>query len=356
MSQDASKRQGLQNPPLDGSALDASTDRSTLDRPTAAVSSLVVAEAGDLFVESYADRLMNDLFSDVEHMLDGLVKAPPKPSTSQDQTATSSSLIASDAAITSQEPQAQSLSRDAETETLATLATPTVIYQSSQSYDRLLLGIGCISIIVTLAIWLLSQEARRAPLPVTASLPAPVVNPVSPAESQFADYIQRSLQTIDQTAPTSGTATVLPSTMTVNPGLPTVSVPGSPTIPGTPTISAPTTALQNRAPAGLAKIYSPVYQLPPGATTSGIPSLPGNAATVKRPIPLSVPGVARTLVGVVELGDRSAVLIDINGVTQRFRLGESIGSSGWMLVEVSKNQAIVRRNGEVRSVFVGQSF
>jgi hypothetical protein len=41
---------------------------------------------------------------------------------------------------------------------------------------------------------------------------------------------------------------------------------------------------------------------------------------------------------------------------QRFRIGESLGSSGWTLVEVSQNQAVIRRNGEVRSVFIGQSF
>jgi type II secretory pathway component PulC len=58
----------------------------------------------------------------------------------------------------------------------------------------------------------------------------------------------------------------------------------------------------------------------------------------------------------MELGDRSAALIEINGVAQRYRIGESIGTSGWTLVEVSKNQAVIRRNGEVRSVFIGQSF
>jgi type II secretory pathway component PulC len=61
-------------------------------------------------------------------------------------------------------------------------------------------------------------------------------------------------------------------------------------------------------------------------------------------------------VGVVDLGEQSAILVEVNGVAQRFRLGESIGSSGWALVEVSKNQAIIRRNGEVRSVFIGQNF
>lgn len=82
-----------------------------------------------------------------------------------------------------------------------------------------------------------------------------------------------------------------------------------------------------------------------------------NAPTaVRQPIPLSVPGVVKKLVGVLELGDRSAALIEINGVAQRYRIGESIATSGWTLVEVSKDQAVIRRNGEVRSVFIGQNF
>ncbi len=86
-------------------------------------------------------------------------------------------------------------------------------------------------------------------------------------------------------------------------------------------------------------------------------SAPANApVAVRPPIPLSMPGIPKKLVGVLELGDRSAALIEINGVTQRYRIGESIGTSGWSLVEVSKDQAVLRRNGEVRSVFMGQNF
>jgi type II secretory pathway component PulC len=62
----------------------------------------------------------------------------------------------------------------------------------------------------------------------------------------------------------------------------------------------------------------------------------------------------RTLTGVIEMGDRSAVLFELNGVTQRVYVGESIGSTGWNLVEVAKDAAIFRRNGEVRNVGIGQ--
>jgi hypothetical protein len=58
----------------------------------------------------------------------------------------------------------------------------------------------------------------------------------------------------------------------------------------------------------------------------------------------------------LELGDRSAALFEVNGTAQRIELGEAIGASGWTLVSVSNQEALIRRNGEVRSVYVGQTF
>jgi hypothetical protein len=63
---------------------------------------------------------------------------------------------------------------------------------------------------------------------------------------------------------------------------------------------------------------------------------------------------SHTLEGLLELGDKSAALFKIEGVTRRINIGENIGSSGWTLVGVNKGEAIVRRNGEVRSMFTGQ--
>jgi Tfp pilus assembly protein PilP len=68
------------------------------------------------------------------------------------------------------------------------------------------------------------------------------------------------------------------------------------------------------------------------------------------------PAPNHTLVGLLELGDRSAALFDVSGVTQRITVGEAIGASGWILVSVANQEAVIRRNGEVRSVYVGQKF
>ncbi|MCC5607162.1 hypothetical protein LC612_10265 [Nostoc sp. CHAB 5834] len=61
-----------------------------------------------------------------------------------------------------------------------------------------------------------------------------------------------------------------------------------------------------------------------------------------------------TLEGLLELGNKSAALFKIDGVTRSVNMGESIGSSGWTLVDVSNGEAVIRRNGEVRSIYAGQ--
>lgn len=83
---------------------------------------------------------------------------------------------------------------------------------------------------------------------------------------------------------------------------------------------------------------------------------PTPAATTTPTPSSSTPGMTHTLVGILELGDRSAALFEIQGAARRVNIGERIGSSGWTLVEVQDGEAIIRRNGEVRSIYTGQSF
>jgi Tfp pilus assembly protein PilP len=93
------------------------------------------------------------------------------------------------------------------------------------------------------------------------------------------------------------------------------------------------------------------------------PKLP--AATAPQPEPeqqqvvavVSRPNLpAYTLEGLLELGKKSAALFNVGGITRRVEIGEAIGSSGWTLVDVANGEAIIRRNGEVRSIFAGQTF
>ena len=70
----------------------------------------------------------------------------------------------------------------------------------------------------------------------------------------------------------------------------------------------------------------------------------------------SNPTSSHILEGLMELGEQSAALFKVNGVSRRIQIGESIGASGWTLVDVANGEAIIRRNGEVRSIFAGQKF
>ena len=78
--------------------------------------------------------------------------------------------------------------------------------------------------------------------------------------------------------------------------------------------------------------------------------------TTPSAIPSQAVGSNHTLVGILELGDRSAALFEVEGVARRFYVGETIGASGWTLAEVKNQEAVIRKGSEVRSVFVGQKF
>jgi hypothetical protein len=69
---------------------------------------------------------------------------------------------------------------------------------------------------------------------------------------------------------------------------------------------------------------------------------------------VSTPIYSAQLEGLLELGNKSVALFKVDGISRRINLGENIGTTGWTLVEVSRGEAIVRRNGEVRSIYTGQ--
>lgn len=312
-------------------------------------------------VESYADDLMDELFEDVDRVLDGGITLPTEPL----QPEYVSLQPISVPHIVLSPRMRRELTPELADGNLDTLVAESASYSeqrrgSGKSFDKLLLGAACVSLVVTLGLWLFSQKIEQQ-----ASVPVPV--PPTAAElkaaedAEFLEYMQRSLQTIDQKAQVSTTNTqvaVNPSNPAVQPAaVPTVPINGSAPVPGQPTV--------------LERVYVPVYQPPQALYSTPIfpagvtPTAPMPVAPVPvAPPPVvsggTVPNIAtagsHTLVGIMSLGDRSAALFSINGVTQRIQIGENIGSSGWTLVSISNQEAIVRRNGEVRSVYVGQGF
>lgn len=233
----------------------------------------------------------------------------------------------------------------------------------SQHRDKVLFAVASVYF-VGAVVWLVSRDrlpflgVSQASIPETESSS-------SPAQTQFIAYLQRSLATIDRQAALKQSATT-PSSKPV-----AMQAPSTPNPP------------QN-TPQIIERVYIPIYPQNQSANSanpipnSPLPPPPLNLApptpletpqlsTVPvltpeaAPLPQVAPQVAAapsgsTLVGLLESGDRSAALVNLDGITKRIQLGEPIGTSGWNLVGVQNQQAIVYRNGMTRSIDVGQKF
>ncbi len=65
-------------------------------------------------------------------------------------------------------------------------------------------------------------------------------------------------------------------------------------------------------------------------------------------------GIPHVLVGLFESGNGSVALFSINGVTQRVKIGQQIGKSGWTLVDAVNRTAKISRYGRVRHISTGE--
>ena len=90
--------------------------------------------------------------------------------------------------------------------------------------------------------------------------------------------------------------------------------------------------------------------MPPVAVApSGITAAEG--APLGLPLPLPV------LTGVLQSpGGRSSAIFQLNSASVSAAIGESLGSSGWTLESVGESSAMIRNNGQVRTLSVGGVF
>ena len=88
--------------------------------------------------------------------------------------------------------------------------------------------------------------------------------------------------------------------------------------------------------------------MPPiGLAPSGI------TATEVAPIGLPLP----VLTGVMQSpGGRSSAIFQLNNTSVSAAIGESLGSSGWTLESVGESSAVIRNNGQVRTLSIGGVF
>ncbi len=382
--------------------------------------------------ESDADKLMDELFSDIDRILEGGSKLPTetvKPEYISLQSIVIPPITMPPVVMPSQELVSQPSPEPIEATPVEPLETGVLHTASPKtsrwgwSFEKLLLATGLASLVATIILLLASQTKLTWPssLNFAASTSAPNGH-LSEADAQFINYMLRSLEVIDSKAKTSQkTGTAAGAT-------------GATNLPPVPA-SANRPVASNQQPTVLERVYIPVYQTPPAlpvpapspaarlpvpapspAARLPVPApspaarlpvpvrspaarlpvpVPSPAARLPVPVPSatarpSAPAPSRaarpsapaspqavaptstaiptsqaelspapapryTLVG-LQTGDRPVCLFDIDGVTQRINLGEPIGSSGWTLVAVTNEEAIIRRNGEVRSIYPGQKF
>jgi len=184
---------------------------------------------------------------------------------------------------------------------------------------------------------------KATPTTAATSRPTPTATPRVTASSR-----PTSSPTATTTRPTSSptaTTTRPTSSPTATTTRPTSSPPAATTTRPTSSPTVATTPLPAPVPPSPAAAVAPN----PAPQPTAIPQQTTQASA-------SVPAIKHTLMGVLVLGDKSAAIFEVNGASRRIHVGESIASSGWILVEVRNDEAIVRRNGEVRSIYVGQEF
>ncbi|NEP47586.1 MAG: hypothetical protein F6K65_01550 [Moorea sp. SIO3C2] len=359
-------------------------------------------------VDAEADRLMDDLFGDLYQMIDNGCELPTEPAEPDYVSLEPIAIpkIPISAAIIpfleSPLPSTQELAETTSSELQTTTAdtdSSTIADHSGQFLDKLLWALALLSLSAITMMWLTSQgKLTWSWLNNLVALVSVPQGKVSEPDAQFINYMLRSLEVIDRKAQAIKKPVIAQS-------LPDPTPPNPPVAPNS-AATAPPTAIKERV---LERVYyipiekvptpdpaiassapsAPVKPSPPTTpeltpSPSPIPKPPSNAvlepppptivelppppipdplptATLDRlpappPPPRTSPAIKHTLVGLLELGEQSAALFKIDGVTQRVKLGEAIANSGWTLVSVDNQEAVIRRNGEVRSIYVGQHF
>ncbi len=395
---------------------------STSD-PIAVKATVETVPAEAVAVESYADRLMDELFEGVDRAFDGSAGLPPDPVAPEFVALKSISVPQIVLSQLTPEPTRDGKKDVAAIARQVALET-TKKQQSKQSFDKILLGAAFGSLLLVMGLWLASRSGLVR-LPAAVAPQTPAASTKTAPDTQFVEYVQRSLVAIEQKKapqansqlatvpgaatpgtlpsisisgappPTAGLSTAVnrianaleqvaagpgapapqvvvippPAQVTVAPGAPvqvTVAPAASQTAAGSTSPAAPASGRAiatagNRTP--LAASPSSSESVQPKILARETESAPAPAAGQSAPAPQqsaaavsSTPISAQTLVGILELGDRSAALFEIDGVARRIYVGESIGASGWTLAEIKNQEAVIRKGGDVRSVFVGQKF
>lgn len=301
-------------------------------------------------VNTYADSLITSLFEEVDKLLEGdsetlervsaslaLTAASPEPLSPPEPAPITTATPESATALADGSDALAVLTAEAEAQALAiTLAPQPGRTNLGRLLDRLLLLSTGLSLMGLAAVlWINHRQ------PVTVPNGAGEA-----ANAEFLQYLQRSLQVIDKKAQLATQPPAPPHQTDGQP--PSLSLLPLPSSPASSAIGGPINVIE--------RVYIPYQTTQPITPQPTAPVTPPQAPADLAPAPSPTPGVGHRLVGVLELGDRSAALFEVNGVPQRVYIGERIGTAGWTLVSVAHQEVMIRRNGDVRSLYIGQQF
>ena len=355
-----------------------------------------------------ADRLLNEVFRDVDQMLDRSQELPQEPANHKPialkPLQVPPIVVQPLVAPAMQPPAVDSPSVEVAINSQGKRAED----KSLLWFDRLLLGGAFVSLAVVLGLWLFNrgyfrQSASEQPPQTSSSTTAPVLeNPGTASDEEFIAYMGQALDRIENrpalpplpessvpTASSEGTLNIPVDATSPNAvaqsltrianalerqsltQVPLPSLPSNETTQGNETTQENLAETESEADAdGDDEAVAQVPQLPEIAEAA--PSSPPSAAAVtpaaKQPTPsqqpaneqrtAAAPAGVYALVGTLERGEgqQPAALFEVNGSPRWIDIGQSIGSSGWTLSEVTGDRVSVRRNGETRTIYVGQQF
>jgi hypothetical protein len=354
-------------------------------------------------IEDHAAQLMDELFQELTPDLDPSIQPSVKPSHAQMQEPSSLALrlpVEDDTVLEGM--VVPFIEMDATFESLfPPLPEEPLPSKHSEGFtSKVLLSVACLSFVGSVCLWLGLQFNRSIANPAIAQAPA-VIPAVSPENAAFAEDLKQSLQeapaspAIAQSSPlvipTAVSNTAAPSGLFAA-TLPTTTAATLPTAIGSmPVLSSPSVKLPIRnAPnaahtvamsnlAHRSKLTSPPsvnFTAAKTTPTTRLPTLTAavlptislpNGKTMSSPATSShVPPVGQTVgrtakagitvQGILDLGDKSAILVARNGSTQNVHMGEVLDSTGWVFLRIENGQAIIQRGSEIRSVSGGEQF
>ena len=384
-------------------------------------------------IETYAEGLMDELFNDIDNILDGRSKRNYHRDRNESIPVQTMTFQMPDVILPSKLNRLLQSAEPIKNIQATTLVvnyptvraiTTTKKQQTSDLSKLIFMGLGLT--VASLGIFYLTESdllttinaqlnSQRLP---NSQIPSPVSVTTDPP-LELVNYMLEALAVIEQQETTNDKTIAKPGFPTVN--LNQTTALALPNTQPTETLPLPVAAnnilpatIQPNTPNVVERIYIPVYQsaapqyqiptvpavpiLPtfPSSSSLAVNHLPINTiqpairpiakmtqvnlkpaavnpqpllvappklsivppAPVKepenKPQQVSIPIYSAQLEGLLELGNKSVALFKVDGISRRINLGENIGATGWTLVEVSNGEAIIRRNGEVRSIYTGQ--